>query len=255
MTTLAALIITQNEEANIEACLQTVTWADEIIVIDSGSIDKTCEIARKYTSKVVFHSWAGYSAQKNYGHSMVGSDWILSIDADERVTPELRDEIQTLLTRSTNDTSPVAYRIPIRDWMFGKFVNFGSWPHQKHVRLYRSGEVSWTGVVHERQVVMGEVGHLSHPLLHYSHTSIDRFIDKLNRYTDIEANEMFSRGVRIRLASAAFGAVRAFLGQYIRLQGFRDGGHGLILAVLMAMYFFTTRAKLWSLWYSKEHDK
>ena len=254
MSTLTALVITQNEADTIDACLKSVAWADEIIVVDSGSTDQTCEIAHRYTDKVIVHAWSGYSEQKNFGHTWVSSDWTLSIDADERVTPELRAEIQSVLAGAISDRAFDAYRIPIRDWMFGKFVNYGSWPHQAHVRLYKSGCGMWMSAVHERLQVRGRIGQLTHPLLHYSHTSIGRFIDKLNRYTDIESQEMFKQGVRASLIIALFGAARAFLGQYVRLQGFRDGGHGLILALLMAFYHFTTRAKLWSLWHMRERS-
>ena len=252
MATITALIITKNAADVIDACLKGVTWADEIIVVDSGSTDDTCALARRYTDKVIFHAWPGYSEQKNFGHTLVSSDWTLSIDADERVTEELQSEIRSVLGDPAGGSFD-AYRIPIRDWMFGKFVNYGSWPHQTHIRLYRSGHAIWRGTIHEYLEVRGQVGQLSSPILHYSHTSLGRFIDKLNKYTDIEAQEMFNQGIRVGLMRALLGATRAFLGQYVRLQGFRDGGHGLILALLMAFYYFTTHAKLWSLWYLHEH--
>lgn len=252
MPTLSALLITRNEERNVEACLQSLTWTDQIVVVDSGSIDKTCEIASRYTNQVVFHEWSDHSAQLNYGQTLASGDWILRIDADERVTPALRSEIQAIL-RGAQPSQFDAYRLPIRDWMFGKFVAHGSWPHQAHVRLYRSGHVTWAGAVHEHAEVRGRIGRLSEPLLHYSHVTVGHFIDKLNRYTSIEADEMFQQGLRAGLPGALLGAMRAFLGQYVRLRGFRDGGHGLILAIYMATYYFTTRAKLWSLWYMHDH--
>jgi glycosyltransferase involved in cell wall biosynthesis len=253
MDTLTALIITQNAAEVLDDCLASVRWADEIVVVDSGSTDDTCSVARQYTNKVIFHSWSGHAAQKNFGQTLVTGDWTLSIDADERVTPELQSEIRFILDRTVAGYLYDAYRIPIRDWMFGKFVHYGSWPHQAHIRLYRSGRVTWAGSVHEGAQVQGQTGQLSNPLLHYSHTSLGRFIDKLNKYTDIEAQEMFAQGTHIGLTRTLFGAARAFLGQYVRLQGFRDGGHGFILASLMAFYYFAARAKLWSLWYMHQH--
>lgn len=253
MATVAAVVLTKNEESNIADCLRSVSWVDEIIVVDSGSTDNTCAIAREYTDNVMFHPWAGFSAQRNYADSFVKSDWILCLAADERVSPGLQAEIAAQVKPLPADDPVVAYRIPIRDWMFGKFVNYGMWPHQKHVRLYRRGKAQWVGTVHEWPEVAGESGLLTQPILHYSHLTVARFIEKLNTYTELEANEMFARGQRANLATASLGAIRAFLGQYVRLQGFRDGGHGLILAVLMAVYFFVTRAKLWSRWYMQEH--
>lgn len=252
MATLSIVVLTFNEAANIETCLESVKWADEIVVVDSGSADDTVTIARRYTDRVVFHPWEGYSSQRNFAHSLAQCDYVLHLDADEVVSSELRHEIQTLL-RSDPCSLMVAYRIPIRDWMFGKFVRYGSWPHQKPIRLHRRGSGGWQGEVHEGLVVHKQVGELSCPLYHYSHLTIASFVEKLNRYTDIEANEMFQRGHRANLLLALAGAVRAFGGQYIRLQGFRDGGHGLILALLMALYYFLVRAKLWSLWYLYEH--
>lgn len=255
METVTAIIITKNEAENIAACLDSLKWVDEIIVVDSGSVDDTCAIAQRYTENVVIHAWSGYSEQKNFGHTLAHGDWILSIDADERISPELQREIQTLLAGKPASTLCDAYRIPIRDWMFGKFADYGSWPHQRHIRFYRKGRAVWQGSVHEGVQVQGKIGSFHNPMLHYSHTTIHGFIHKLNRYTDIEAEDMYSKGIRVSLVRAVFGAIRAFLGQYIRLQGFRDGGHGLILAIMMAFYYFTTRAKLWSIWYMREHKE
>ena len=251
--TLTVIVLTLNEAQNIETCLHSVNWADEIIVVDSGSTDDTRTISRQYTPLVIDQPWLGYAGQRNFAEALAHSDWVLTLDADERVSPELRVSIQQVV--AAGDAAIVAYRVQIRDWMFGKFIEYGSWPHQRHVRLYRRGSLHWDGLVHERYTISGPVGSLDGPILHYSHTTIHRFIEKMNKYTDLEAEQMFQRGEYVALAAAAFGMVRAFLGQYIRLQGFRDGGHGLILAVLMAMYYFTTRAKLWSLWYARKQQQ
>ncbi len=253
MATLTVLVITFNEGANIEACLESAKWADEIVVVDSGSTDKTCELARRYTNKVAFHAWLGYADQKNYGHTLTSGDWVLSLDADERVTLELQSEIRATLDDRTAESSFDAFRISCRDWMFGRFVDYGSWPLQQPIRLYRKKAAAWSGAVHESVLLQGQVGQLSNPLLHYSHSSIQGFIAKINQYSEIEAEELFKQGKRGSLFGALLGAVRAFLGQYVRLQGFRDGGHGLILAFLMAFYYFVTRAKVWSMWYMREH--
>jgi glycosyltransferase involved in cell wall biosynthesis len=256
MTSLTALIITKNESANIGACLESISWVDEIIVIDSESTDDTREIASRYTPHVIVHAWPGYSEQRNYGHTLVTSQWILTIDADERVTPALQAEIQSAMS-SAADKQCDAYRIPIQDWMFGKFIHYGSWPNQTHLRLYKKGQVTYGGAVHEGTNIQSQskIGSLSSPLLHYSHLSVGKFINKLNTYTELEAQEMYKQGQRVKLGIALLGTVRAFLGQYVKLQGFRDGGHGLILAIMMAGYYFATRAKLWSYWYMQEHPQ
>lgn len=245
MPKTSAVIIAKNEAANIARCLRSVAWADERIVVDSGSTDDTVAIARGLGATVVAHGWEGYAAQKNYAETLAGRDWILSIDADERATPELREEIAAFVLSAPETVAGA--RIPIRDWMFGKFVEHGSWPHQRHARLHRRGRATWTGSVHEGIVIDGDVGDLRHPILHFSHLTLERFIAKLNGYTEIEARTMKDAGQSVGLGRSALGALRAFLGQYVRLQGYRDGGHGFILAVYMAAYHFTTRAKLWVL--------
>ncbi|HQX12263.1 MAG TPA: glycosyltransferase family 2 protein [Thermoflexales bacterium] len=242
---VAAVIITLNESANIARCLARLAWADERIVVDSGSVDDTLEIARSHGAVVVSHAWEGFSGQKNFGNGLASSEWILTVAADERVTSELSAEIRAFV-----DTAPdpvAAARIQIRDWMFGKFVEHGSWPEQHHIRLHRRNRATWGGEVHEGLIVDGDVVDLRHAILHFSHLTLERFIAKLNSYTDIEARTMKAAGQSVGLGRAALGALRAFLGQYVRLQGFRDGGHGFILAVYMAGYYFTTRAKLWVL--------
>ncbi len=250
---LTAIIITFNEVGKIEDCLRSVTWVDEIIIVDSGSTDGTLEIARKYTDKVYVNAWPGYGAQKQYASSLATSDWTLSIDADERVSEALHDELQGML--KTVDNPHVAYRVPIIDWMFGIVPHYGSWAHQAHIRLYRTGRVLWQGDVHEQTTIDGTIGKLTGVLYHFSHTSVERFLFKLNKYTDLEATEAFNKRQRISLPTAAIRAARAFLGQYVRLQGFRDGGHGLILAIMMAFYEFIKHAKLWVLWYQHDHPR
>jgi len=258
---ISVIIPTLNEEANLPDCLASLgDLPDEVIVCDMHSDDRTVEIARAHGARVIFHERAGYvEPAREFAASQARHEWILMLDADERLSPDLRDEIAALLGKAgshdavPDDPACVAYSTPILNWMFGKFARYGSWRHEAPERLYRRGALHWSSVIHQGPQVDGPAGRLRHPILHYSHTSIGRFIDKLNRYTDVEAADMFREGRRVRLPLAAFGAVRAFLGQYVRLQGFRDGGHGLILALLMAGYFFVARAKLWSLWYQHDH--
>ena len=243
--TLSALIIARTEAANIARCLGSVAWVDERIVVDSGSTDDTVAIARGLGATVVEHVWEGYAGQRNFAASLAHGDWCLVLDADERVTPALRAEIAAFVASAPEGVAGA--RIPFRDWMFGRFIEHGSWPNQRHVRLHRRGRAVWGGEVHEGLKIDGELGDLGHPLLHFSHLTIERFIAKLNAYTEIEARTLKAAGQSVGLGRALLGALRAFLGQYVRLRGYRDGGHGLILAVLMAGYYFTTRAKLWVL--------
>ncbi|MFN8489838.1 MAG: glycosyltransferase family 2 protein [Caldilineaceae bacterium] len=246
---LAALIITKDEAQNIQECIESICWVDEIVIVDAFSNDATVEIARQYTDKIYQHQWEGYSAQKNFGHSQCQSEWILSIDADERVTLDLRKEIQTIVQSADH----AAYRIFIRDYMFGKWIEYGSWPKQCHIRLYQKNAAMWKAAVHEKIIIQGSVGVLSNPLLHYSHLTIAKFIMKMNMYTDIEAQQWYEQGIRKNWTIIVLSSIRKFWFEYIQQQGFRDKGHGLVLAVLMSTYHFLARVKLWELWYKHDH--
>jgi len=246
---LSVLIITKNEEKNIRACLESVKWANEIVIIDSYSQDATLTICKEYTDKIILQEWQGYSAQKNIGHAHCKNNWILSIDADERVSPTLHEEIEHVI--KSNQFS--AYRIFIRDYMFGKWIEYGSWPQQCHIRLYHKNAAAWQSAVHEKLVIQGDVGILTSPLLHYSHLTINKFMMKMNTYTDIEARRWYEEGIRKNWSIIIFSSIRIFCLEYIQRQGFRDKGHGFVLAILMSVYHFLARIKLWELWY--KHDR
>lgn len=253
MSTLSVIIITHNEAGKLEDCLRSVSWADEIIIVDSGSTDATLEIARRYTDNIHFNAWPGYGAQRQFANSLARCDWSLTLDADERVSDALGVEMRNAM--KIDDNPIIAYRVFIIDWMFGKVPHYGSWVHQKSIRLYRTGKLQWIGRVHEQTTIDGNIGELSGALFHYSHTSIERFLYKLNKYTDLEAEQAFDEGKRVSLPAAVLRAARAFIGQYLRLQGFRDGGHGFILAAMMAFYEFIKHAKLWVMWYQHDHPE
>lgn len=247
--TLSALIITLNEQHNIGACLESLMWADEIVVVDAESTDETVAIARKYTDKVYVNPWQGYSNQRNYGAGKCTQVWILAIDADERITPELRQEIRQAISQN----GPVAYRIRFRDFMFGKWIYHVGKDDQNHVRLYRAGAGGWASDVHESLQISGPIASLSNPILHYSHLTIHRFVEKANRYTELEAQGKFEQGIRINLWQAVIASIRVFGWYYISRRGFRDGGHGFVRASLLAIYHFFVRIKLWELWYKHDH--
>lgn len=241
--TISVLIITRNEENNIEACLESATWADEIVIVDAFSEDKTREICLKFTDKVYQKKWDGYANQKNFGNGLCTGEWILSLDADERITQQLSDAIRKAIGEGKHS----AYRIPILDFMFGKWIEHGGWDRQLHTRLYMKDKASWQKDVHEIVKVDGQVGHLTIPILHFSHTSISKFVNKMNRYTDLEANELFKSGDKIGWAKILLTIPWHFFNRYILWKGILDGFHGIILAVLIGFYYFLTRVKLWEL--------
>lgn len=251
MTKISALVITKNEEEHLSECLESLKWVDEIIVIDSGSIDKTVEIAKKYTPKVYFHKWPGYSEQKNWGATKCKNEWIISVDADEQVSKELKEEIVKAAETEPHD----GYWIPTKDFMFGRWILHGGWYPQEHIRLYKKAKSSWGKNVHETITVDGSVGHLTNPLLHFGHTDILEFVGKLNIYTQKEADDLFQAGERGSISKGIFLGFKTFMSRYFKYQGYKDGEHGLLLAILMSFYIFNTQAKLWEKWYKKEHEK
>ncbi len=253
MTSISAIINTFNEEHNIRECLETLKWVDEIILVDMHSDDSTVEIAREYTQNIYFYERMGYvEPARNFAIQQATKDWILIVDADERVPEALAADIRRVIE---NPVSHVAFRIPIQDFMFGKWIKHGIWKYQKLIRLFKRGTCHWPEMVHSQPTIDGSTGHcLEHPILHFSHLTVSKFIMKLNTYTDIEAQDLYDKGIRKNLFLGFLASIRKFLMEFFVFQGFRDRGHGFLLAVLMALYTFSTRAKLWVLWYKHDHN-
>jgi glycosyltransferase involved in cell wall biosynthesis len=248
---LSVVINTLNEAHNIRACLEAVSWADEIIVVDMHSDDATVAIAREYTDHVYQHERLGYvEPARNFALQQATGEWVLVLDADERVTPELKQEISAVLH---GQTEHAAYRIPYEDYFFGKLVQWGSWQHHKHVRLHRRGQVSYSSVIHSAPIINGSIGEMKGAIQHYSHLTIAIFLSKMNTYTDIEAQHWFKQGTRVRLSKAFYYGMGKFLKEFIYYRGYRDGGHGCVLAALMGIYYFVLRVKVWERWY--KHDR
>lgn len=247
---VSVTVITFNEEREIGDCLQSVAWADEIVVVDSGSADRTVEIARKYTDKVVYHEWPGYAAQKNRAIGLATHDWILSVDADERVSPGLREEIQRLL-----ESSPLAagYRIPRKNFFLGRWIRHGGWYPDHVLRLFRrdSGHFA-ERKVHESVAVQGEVGLIRAPLEHYTYRSLADYYQRMDRYSTLAAEEMFERGKRAGIVDLLLRPWATFLKMFLLRQGFRDGMEGLLLSRLYSIYTFSKYAKLYKM---REHGK
>jgi len=228
MATLSICVVTKNEEHNIESCLQSVAWADEIIVIDSVSTDRTVELCRKYTDKVYIFPWKGCGPQKQQVYELATQDWVLMLDADERLTPELQQEIQEILKYSRYD----AYEIPFQSYYCNKAIRFGDWMHEKHLRLVKRSKGSVVPrLVHFRIEVSGSVGKLRHKILHYSFPLLDVVIDKMNRYSTDGALHKLSQGKKTSIWQALGHGIFAFVRGYILRFGFLDGREGFMLAV------------------------
>jgi glycosyltransferase involved in cell wall biosynthesis len=228
--TLSVIIITKNEAEAIRRCLASVTWADEIIVVDSGSTDGTPDICREFGAAVtVTQDWPGFGPQKNRALDLASKDWVLSLDADEWLTAETRQEIEQAITKNNG---AVGYRLPRLSSFCGTYLKHGGWWPDYVERLFRRGAARFSDdLVHERLIIKGEVQTLQSPLMHESMRDLDEVLNKLNAYTTAGANMMRAKGKRASLATALAHGLWAFVRSYIFRTGFLDGSAGFIQAV------------------------
>jgi glycosyltransferase involved in cell wall biosynthesis len=242
---LTATVITRNESDHIAAALSSVSWADEIIVVDAESTDDTVFRARQFTDRVVVRSWPGYAAQKNHAAGLASYDWILSIDADERVTPALAQEIRGLLSAPPQHA---AYRIPRVTHHLGRWVRSTDWYPDFQTRLYDRRSATWTGAyVHETVTVNGSLGRLRAELQHFAYRDIADHLDTIDRYSTLAARQMYESGRRAGPLGIAGHPPLAFLRNYVARRGFTDGVPGLIISAMNAYYVLLKLAKLWEL--------
>lgn len=239
---LSVTLITLNEEHNLRDCLESVRFADEIILVDSGSRDRTLEIAKEFQVKVFQEPWQGFSGTKNSAQEKAGGDWILNIDADERVTPALRNEIQGILRQGTDCAG---FRVPRKNYFCGQWIRHGGWHPNSQLRLYRKDAGRFAPrEVHEQVEVQGRVGTLVQPLEHYTYRSISDYLRRMDRYADLSARQYHKEGRRIGWPAIVFRSWFTFFQMWILKRGFLDGGNGLLLAVLYSQYTFIKYAKL-----------
>ena len=243
MNRLSVTIIAWNEEERLRACLESAAWADEIIVIDAESTDKTVQLAREFTDKIWVRRWAGFAAQKNFALEQATGEWVLSLDADERVTPELRERIGRIVLA---DGPADGYSIPRKNVFWGAWVRHGGLYPDYQLRLFRrAGGRFVDSAVHESVVVEGHVEALVEPMQHHSYRGLEDFVARSNRYSTLAAHEITSRGGRAGLADLALRPLGRFLAMYVLRRGFLDGWRGFVLAVLYANYVFLRTAKAW----------
>jgi glycosyltransferase involved in cell wall biosynthesis len=228
MTSLSIILITKNEAANIAACLESVAWADEIIVVDSGSTDDTVARSLTFGAKVYVHDWQGFGIQKNRALSYATQDWVFSIDADERVTPELRAAIQAALA----EPQFPAYRVSRLSNYCGRFMRHSGWYPDHIVRLFQRGKARFNdALVHETIVVQGETGLLAGELLHYSYDNLEQVLSKTNAYSTAAAQMKYQQGKSASLTGAVLRGLWTFFRTYCLRLGFLDGRQGLMVAV------------------------
>jgi glycosyltransferase involved in cell wall biosynthesis len=247
-------IITLNEERNIRDCLASVRWADEIIVVDSGSTDHTLEIAREYQAKVFSNPWKGMREQKNFAAEKATSPWVFNIDADERLTPEGQQEILDTLAAPKAD----AYEVPRQNFFLGKWMRHGGWFPDEVIRLYRKDKGTYGGINPHAGVVLnsGTVGRLRTPLVHYTYTSFAHYISKQYPYADAAARELANRGKlpAIPTLQIFIKTFWKFIEVYLIKRGFLDGTHGLVAAFGSTFAAYMKQARLWELSRGKRTD-
>lgn len=230
---LSAVVVAQNEEKNIGRCLESLHFADEIIVVDGLSEDRTAEIARQHGARVIERKWDGFATQKQFAVDAASGDWVLLVDADEEATAELGEEARRLLEAGPEFDG---YRIQRRNQFLGRWVEHGPWTDDAPVRLFRKDKgVIARRPVHEGVQLDGFAGTLRSPLNHYTHQTLSDSVRRLNSYTTLEAEERVSRR-RIHLVDAVVLPVGVFLSYYVRRGCWRIGVHGLLLAATTAMY-------------------
>jgi len=240
---LSVIIIAKDAEATVRRCLESVAWADEIVVVENGSADRTADIARELGAKVhQTADWPGYGQQKNRALDLATSDWLFSLDADEWVTPGLRDEIRSAIA-GRGET--VAFRIPRKSSFCGRFMRHSGWWPDYVVRVFKRGNGRFSpDAVHERVIVEGRIGSLRECIMHEAITDLDQMLSKMNRYSSTSAAELHQQGRRGSFISAIFHGGWAFVRTYFLRLGFLDGREGFMLAVANAEGAYYRHLKL-----------
>ena len=244
MPSISAIIITRNEAHNITDCLAGLRWCNEVVILDSGSEDGTAQLASKLGARVsTVIDWPGFGPQTNRALDLASGEWVFSIDADERVSSALAEEIQAAVG---NDDAPDAFSLPRLSSYCGQPMRHGGWYPDRVVRLFRKGKGRFSDdIVHESVLVQGTVGRLHQDLLHISYRSLDDVLEKMNRYSSAGAEKLASRGRRASLGTALGKSFWAFLRTYVLRRGFLDGRLGFVLACSIAHETWYRYLKLW----------
>ena len=247
MPTLSVILITRNEEANLDDCLASLEGiAQQIVVVDTNSVDRTLEIAQKYGATIAQPSdWPGFGPQKNRALDLATGDWVLSLDADERLTPTLRSEIVTAFHHSAQIN---CFAIPRLSWYCGRFIRHSGWSPDYVDRLFKRGTARFSDdLVHERLIPNGAVAKLENPMLHYSFMNYSQVLQKLDRYSTASAEQAFAQGKTSSPLKAVIHGIWAFIRTYIIRAGFLDGGQGFALAISNGQGTYYRYIKLWHL--------
>ncbi len=244
---ISATLITFNEEQAIRDALESLFWADEIIVVDSESTDRTVEIARQFTDQIIIRPWPGYAAQKTFAAAQASHDWVFNLDADERVSADLARELQNM--KQQPEPAASGFEMPRRTFYLGRWIRHSGWYPDYKLRLYNRNRGKWRGeFVHESVEVDGNVEKLNGDILHYTVRNASDHHLRIDRYTTLAAEELRQKGKRARATSIFISPLTTFIRSYIFKLGFLDGLPGLAIAYFAAHYAFLKNLKLWELW-------
>lgn len=243
---ISAIVHTYNEEKNISRCLASLTFADEIILVDMGSNDRTVEIAKKYNVRVYNYPYTGFvEPARNFGISKASGKWIIVLDADE----EIQESLATYLKSQSEKGEFDYYRVPRKNIIFGKWIEHTGWWPDYQIRFFKKGAVSWSEKIHAIPQTKGKGNDIKPDrqlsIIHQNYQSVDQFIGRLNRYTSVEASELHLSGRHFTISSLFEHPVAEFSQRFFASEGYRDGLHGLALSMLQSVYVLIVELKLW----------
>lgn len=243
---LIVIILTRNEAQHIRECIESVRWADAILVLDSGSTDNTVALAQASGARILYHEWVNYTVQRNAALEAVTEEWVFFVDADERSSPEQGAEIRAQIAVGSH----AGFWVPRHNYIFGRLTQGAGWYPDYQLRVLKRAQAHYdrSRAVHETVILEGEAGYLRTPLIHYNYQNLAQFYAKQQRYTRFAAEEMRRQGVRVKPQNYLLQPIRHFIWRFIRLKGYRDGLHGLRLSLMMAWYEFQKYRWLAALW-------
>ena len=261
MTTISAVLIVYNEAHLLNDCLESIIWTDEIVVVDLYSTDNSIEIAKNFGAITYRHSWEPIADKvQNYAFSKATKDWILKVDPDERISKRLTLQILEIIN---NPNSQDAYRLPVKDYIFSKWIRYSGWQGNLKIgllRLFRRQKIKWTPQVHSQPQIIGTVGEINYDesldnaIIHFNYKDISQYLEKFNRYTSAEAARLYQLRRPFHCLKLFYQPSKEFFKRYILYKGYKDRLHGLILSLLQSFYVMVSYMKLWELERSKKNN-
>jgi len=238
---ITAVVLAKNEEKNLPRCLKNLDWVKEVIVIDDYSSDNTKKIAEKFGAKVYQKRLVDFESQRNWALQKVKTSWVLMIDPDEEVTSEFRQEVERLIKEDKFD----GFKFPRKNIIFGKWMRYTGWYPDWQLHLFKTKKGKYVGKVHEQVVLDGKIGVLNASLIHYNYHSISQYLQKLDRYTNLEAEEKVRGGYKFRYQDLLVKPAEEFFRRFFAEEGWKDGVHGLALSLLQAFSELVVYLKVW----------